>query len=216
MSILVCHKVEFDVDGYTLEGAFSRSSEHPSFAILLLHPHPRFGGNMNNHVVRFLEKVMLNQGYATFRFDFRGTSSYPNGYSGIVGSVSDATSAVNALIDQCGIKRIGVVGYSYGGSVALHIASLESVEFLVTLSASLDLVQEVVKYHSNLEKISCPVLMFHGDSDMMVPFSNLQHLSSLITRCHSKIITLQNEGHFYETSLDQVKDEINEFMMQMH
>jgi pimeloyl-ACP methyl ester carboxylesterase len=63
----------------------------------------------------------------------------------------------------------------------------------------------------NLSRIECPVLMFHGTSDVTVPFENMTNISSQIQSA-VKHISLENEGHFYHRSLDRVHDEVIDFI----
>jgi alpha/beta superfamily hydrolase len=195
--------------GCSLEGVINRPISNLNDGVLLLHPHPLYGGNKENHVVKDLEYAFLQFGFTTFRFDFRGVSSCSEEFAGIAGAVEDTLKALE-LMESYELRSIGLVGYSFGGSTALRIASSKSISFLVTLSASYDLLLEGGFDESNLTNISCPVLMFHGRSDRMIPYSDLGIFSSHIGNIRTVI--LENENHFYERSLPQVVDAIHTFI----
>ncbi|MBN2228860.1 MAG: dienelactone hydrolase family protein [Candidatus Thorarchaeota archaeon] len=206
-------RFEFEVEELTLVGILKKPDINSNTAVILLHPHPLYGGDMNNHVVREMESLFLNLGYTTLRFDFRGTQSHPKAFSGISGATKDVDEAAIALEDR-GISINGVIGYSFGGSTTLRFASKKSLNFIITLSASYTLLCEN-EYHSNeLSSIKCPVLMFHGISDDMVPFMDMNSISQLLT-CPVKLVGLDQENHFYQQSLDLVKDEIRTFINSM-
>ena len=115
------------------------------------------------------------------------------------------------MLNTQGFELVGIAGYSFGGSAALRFSSINKVEFVVSVSSSLALYQEGGFQMDQLSNIVCPVLMFHGTSDLTVPFDNMTKISSII-HDDVKCIPLENEGHFYHQSLDKVCTEVKEFM----
>ena len=81
--------VGFKVDDDHLDGILTTPDSPFSGAILLLHPHPLYGGSRDDRVIRFVDDFLLNRGFATFRFNFRGVYSQAN-YRGIPGAIRDA------------------------------------------------------------------------------------------------------------------------------
>ena len=207
--------VDFQSDGFTLRGFLNQGPSHIGKGVLILHPHPLYGGNMDNPVVLTLEKVLLEAGYTTLRFDFRGASSAPQGYSGVSGAVMDASNAANLLLAR-DIREFGIAGYSFGGSTALQYASLHPPLFLITLSASFGLVSEESFDTTRLSKIDCPTLMFHGQSDRMVPPTDIEMISKLIGSEEVDTVFLEREGHFYQTSLGRVMEKVSTFLVKFN
>jgi alpha/beta superfamily hydrolase len=201
--------IRLSLNGYSLAGVLTQPYSGLNNAVLLLHPHPLYGGDKDNYVVKKLEQTFIELGFTTFRFDFRGVSNRSQEFVGITGAVEDTYKAMD-LMENYELKSLGLVGYSFGGSAALRVASCRSVHFLVTLSASFHLFYERGYDESHLTKIHCPVLMFHGQSDRMVPYTDLMALSSQIADV--KTVPLENESHFYERSFPQVVDEIRAFI----
>jgi len=209
VEILCSEQLSFKVSDSKLSGILERPSIETTLVILVLHPHPLYGGDMYNPVVQSLVDTFLDAGYATFRFDFRGTTRRSD-FVGISGAVDD-TIAASKMLNIRGLELAGIAGYSFGGSTALRFSSTNKVEFVVSVSSSLALYQEGGFQINQLSRIACPVLMFHGISDLTVPFENMTKISSLI---HSdvKCISLENEGHFYHHSLHQVHTEVKKFV----
>lgn len=208
--------VRIPSDGHILHGVLSYSGSNVLPGVVLLHPHPLYGGDMNNYVVTTLEGVFQEGGFSTLRFDFRGASSNPHGYSGVRGAVSDAVSAVEFLKAQTGVSEIGIVGYSFGASTALRLALKKTPTFLVTLSASRDLVAEDGFDIQQLTNLRCPVLMFHGDSDQMIPVDDLTGLAEVIGFDIARTVSLEGEGHFYERKLADVATSVREFVSELY
>ena len=205
--------VEFTVGEDYLEGILTTPNSSFNNIALLLHPHPLYGGSRDDRVIRFAEDILLNLGFATFRFNFRGVDSRTN-YRGFSGAMQDAIAASKALLDKTKKESLAIVGYSFGGSVALHLASSAKADFLVTFSASLSLAKEDGKGLKPLSSIQCPVLMFHGSNDNMVPFDDMLILAKNLGRRDVLTVALEGEGHFYLKHLSTVEIYLHEFLKQ--
>lgn len=153
-----------------------------------------------------LDEVFLQLGFATLRFDFRGVHG---GYAGIAGAVEDTYHAIE-LLESYELQTLGLAGYSFGGSTALRVASSRPMTFLVSLSASFDLFLEGGYNASTLSLIHCSTLLFHGQSDTSVPHTDLRMFARMITG--ARAVSLQNENHFYQASMQTVSDEIRSFV----
>ena len=164
---------------------------------------------MYNPVVHTLVETFLRAGFSTFRFNFRGAITRSD-FVGVSGAVADSIAAFK-MLDSLGYEVVGIAGYSFGGSAALRFSSTNSVEFVVSVSSSLDLIQEDGFQMTQLSGIDCPVLMLHGSSDLTVPYENMSNISSQIHGA-VKCISIENEGHFYHRSLDRVRTEVMEFI----
>ncbi len=167
---------------------------------------------MENHVVSSLEHVFLEAGFTTLRFDFRGASSSPQGYSGVSGAVKDAVNAIEFLKSRTDVNEVGIVGYSFGASTAIRLALLKPPPFLISLSASRDLISEDGFDVEQLSSMECPTLLFHGQSDRMISSDDLTFLTEIIGLEPEGSILLEGEGHFYQSTLPSVLSAIRTFI----
>ncbi|MFX7984882.1 alpha/beta hydrolase, partial [Acinetobacter baumannii] len=55
-----------------LEGRYQAPKKRGAPIAIILHPHPQFGGTMNNQIVYNLFYTFANRGFAALRFNFRG------------------------------------------------------------------------------------------------------------------------------------------------
>ncbi len=62
---------------------------------LLLHPHPQFGGTMNNQIIYNLYYQFLDRGFSVLRFNFRGVGRSQGLFDHGAGEMSDAASALD-------------------------------------------------------------------------------------------------------------------------
>ena len=199
-------------DGYKLSGYLTHVAPSSKTSVIILHPHPLYGGDMNNHVVRTLERIFLSYGFTTLRFDFRGASSSPQGYSGVSGAVIDSLNALELLKSKSECKEVGIVGYSFGASTAMRVALMNPPPFLVSLSASKELISEAGFDIGKLVNIESPTLMFHGKADSMIPFTDLMAIAESLRSNPIRIELLEGEGHFYQRSLSTVESIVREFI----
>ena len=206
LSKLKRENTRLSVGDASLPCVLTKPDTVPIGAVVLLHPHPLFGGDMDNQVVKDLDELFLEVGYTTLRFDFRGVTGR---YAGIAGAVEDTQHAIE-LLESCEPLTLGLVGYSFGGSTALRVACSKPVNFLVSLSSSFDLFLEGGQSASALSEIHCPSLLFHGQSDTHVPLADLQMFARMIA--NARAVSLQNEDHFYQVSMQIVRNEIRSFL----
>jgi alpha/beta superfamily hydrolase len=179
--------------------------------VLLLHPHPLYGGNMDNDIVVQLESLLGSMGITTAKINFRGADGSINLYQGPPGAVVDAVGAYEYMRDELALSSIGVLGYSFGGSIVLASASRLQPAFLVALSASREIFLDAGSSLADLSSVTCPVLLCHGLSDTVVPVSDLDCISSSF-RQRVEILRLKGEGHFYLHSLGSVRERVRAFV----
>jgi hypothetical protein len=158
--------ITFKSGNLTLEGVLNKpeGTQKPP-GVVLCHPHPQYGGSMDNNVIYALEDV-LKRGFAVLRFNFRGVGRSEGKFAGGVGEREDVKSAIDFLL-SAGIdgKRIAVVGYSFGSWVGLHAgASDERVKVLAGVSPPVSMFD-----FTFLEKCTKPKLLVAGTADAFVP-----------------------------------------------
>lgn len=208
-------EVRIPVDDVHLDGLLHWEDEKTTRGALVLHPHPLYGGDMFNYVISSVIRAVLGSGYLAFRFNFRGTSRTRQHYDGIQGGLYDATSALEFIHAEKELKTFGVIGYSFGGSVAIALAARVPVGFLITVSASYRLLIDVKNTENLLPEIKCPVLMFHGERDKSVPFTDMDKISRLIGGDVVTCVNLPDVDHFYQKNLGIVHDSIVKFLREL-
>jgi alpha/beta superfamily hydrolase len=86
---------------------------------VLLHPHPRFGGNRLNAVVAGLFRDLPSAGIAALRFDFRPGAGGEGG--DLADERLDAVAGLDVLAEHVPDAPLFVVGYSFGAAVGLGV-----------------------------------------------------------------------------------------------
>ena len=122
-----------------LEGLIQipQTKEDKMAAVVLCHPHPLYGGNMHNNVVVAVSQALVERGIVAFRFNFREVGLREGRYDDGNGEQDDLRAAVAALADRPEVDpdRMGVMGYSFGGMVALSaVKSCQPVRVIAAVS----------------------------------------------------------------------------------
>jgi len=201
-------QIEIQTDTGILRGVVTKGDKLPTRGVILLHPHPLYGGDMHNNVIVAVDNAVKSVGVSTLRFDFRGPNSSSGKYGGPRGAIEDASSMILYMKDKMGITDLGIIGYSFGGSVALGASINHRPSFLVTISASIEILKESGVILEDLSMTVCPSLLVHGTNDRMVPFSDMRQISSYLGGS-IELFPVESEGHFFPKSLPDVVREVS-------
>ena len=106
------------VDGFTLEAEAKLVAG--ASAAVVCHPHPAFGGRMDNPLVVALAEACAAAGLSTVRFNFRGLDGSEGTPTGGLREHEDVAAAV-AWARQNGAPRVALVGYSFGALMAARV-----------------------------------------------------------------------------------------------
>jgi uncharacterized protein len=82
---------------------------------VIAHPHPLFGGTMDNKVVQTLARAFVQCGWTALRFNFRGVGASQGTYDEGRGESQDLLAVVRELAGQ---GPIALAGFSFGAYVA--------------------------------------------------------------------------------------------------
>ena len=137
---------------------------------IVAHPHPLFGGTLDNKVVQTLARAFVQCGWATLRFNFRGVGLSEGAHDGGQGECEDLLSLVAALAPE---GPLALAGFSFGAFVASHaiaaLAPRRAIEqvVLVGTAASRFTVAPLP------EALRPLALVVHGEQDTTVPLASV-------------------------------------------
>ena len=107
-------KIHFNSGDLELEGLLNRRDGEKG--VVVTHPHPLYGGDMQNNVVTTIARAYQNLGYSTLRFNFRGVGNSQGRYSDGHGEQKDVKAALDYLV-SVGCCDLDLAGYSFGAWV---------------------------------------------------------------------------------------------------
>jgi alpha/beta superfamily hydrolase len=177
-------------DGPALEARLGPLA-NPTGGFVICHPHPLYGGDMDNPVVIRAAEVAREGGYATLRFNFRGAGGSEGAHDKGRGEQEDVTAAMAALATHLPAgSRVGVIGYSFGAAMAARATRPSAPEAPLGLIApplgmyELDFLQAGPGH----------LLLVAGTADSYCPVEALHRLAAL-TSAEERII--EGADHFF-------------------
>jgi alpha/beta superfamily hydrolase len=175
-------------------------------AAVFCHPHPLYGGTMNNRIVYRAAKAAAEAGFAALRFNFRGVGRSTGQFDHGIGEKEDATAAIRWLGMRYPTAALALVGYSFGAGVGLEAAYLEPrIRALVGLGLPLDLYD-----FGYLLSTSKPALYIVGTQD---EFCSEESLDSFADRLPStsSLHRIEGSDHFFTGYMEVVESLIADF-----
>lgn len=107
-----------------LEAEWQRAVGEARGSAVVLHPHPLYGGTMDNAVVLEAARALVHRGLDTLRFNFRGVGRSSGEHDGGAGEQRDLAAAFDLCVERASsIGQPGSVwlaGYSFGAAVLLR------------------------------------------------------------------------------------------------
>jgi hypothetical protein len=111
-------------DGVAIE-ALARLPRAAGRAVVLCHPHPLYGGTMDNAIILSVARLLRERGgdeVGTLRFNFRGVPRSEGSHDQGRGELLDVSAAVDVVRRDLPESRVSLMGYSFGSWVALRAA----------------------------------------------------------------------------------------------
>lgn len=105
-----------------IEGRYQRGKTDNAPIALVLHPHPQFGGTMNDKLTYEMYHMFARRGFAVMRFNFRGVGKSEGEYDMGHGELSDAATALDYLQSMNPTAQFAWVGgFSFGAYVGMQL-----------------------------------------------------------------------------------------------
>ena len=202
--------VTFKAKGLNFEGVVTTPDGDggPFPGVIICHPHPLFGGNMDNNVVLALSFALVDRGFATFRFNFRGVGNSEGEHTKGEKEHEEVLGAQDFMKawKEVDSSVIGLAGYSFGTVVILKNAAVQKrPKAFAFISPPLHGLE-----NSTLKKNKRPKLVVSGDRDKLVESERLQPvLDSFALKPQLEIV--EGADHFWGGREEQLTTEVTRF-----
>ena len=182
------------LDGVSLEGRISVPDRAIGGAVLC-HPHPLYGGDMDNPVVVRCQEVFASLGLATLRFNFRGVGASTGSHGQGVAERLDVEAAMAGLQTAApGAGQLVLMGYSFGAAVAAHVATKgERLRGLCLVGPPLTF--PGFDLPSLVGALVAPTLVVAGSQDEYCPLSVLRVVGDQLPSAQVSIV--EGANHFF-------------------
>lgn len=169
----------------------------PRGVAVICHPHPQHGGTMDNKVAQTLARAVVQLGWRSVRFNFRGVGASQGAWDDGVGEVDDALAVIAASRDPN--LPLLLAGFSFGGYVAASAAQRLPDETKP---------QRLVLVAPSTQKQAVPAVppdtvVIHGEADEVVP------LAATLDWARPQalpVVVFPGVGHFFHGQLALLKN----------
>ncbi len=194
-------KLQFNGAAGALEALRDTPTDAPARGVVVVaHPHPLFGGSMDNKVVQTLARAFVQCGWDAVRFNFRGVGASDGTYDEGRGELQDLL----AVIDQAASAGtpLALAGFSFGSFVTSHAIqalwasrAIEKIVLVGTAAARFTVAPLPPESHDR-------ALVVHGEVDDTVPLAAVMDWA----RPQSLPVTVvPGGGHFFHGQLPLLK-----------
>ncbi|MCH7738445.1 MAG: dienelactone hydrolase family protein [Chloroflexi bacterium] len=164
--------ISFEADGLTFEGVVTQPDDGsgPWPGVVICHPHPLHGGNMDNNVVLALALGLVEEGFVTLRFNFRGVGGSEGEHSEGEKEFREVLAALELIKAWPDTNaKTGLAGYSFGTSVILgHSELYGETDAIALVSPPIRAIEG-----TPLKESKVPALIVTGDRDRLVDSTQL-------------------------------------------
>lgn len=196
--------------GVQLEGLLS-IQEASSFkgGVILCHPHPQYGGDMNHPVVTTCAEVATQEAFSTLRFNFRGVGESRGSYGEGIAERRDVKAAADYLYSRLKGDHLPLIlaGYSFGAWAGCPVAvEDERFEGMVAVAPPLGIYD-----FDFLKGCKKKKLFIVGDRDLFCPLALLEKRYQQLDESKS-LAVIPGADHFFLFHTQYLTQPLREFL----
>lgn len=178
-----------------------REARRPLSAALVCHPHPLYGGSMDNKVAYMLASAFRQLGAYSLRFNFRGVGRSAGGFDHGQGESEDVLFLAEHLYTQCAVEQLWLAGFSFGAYTALRAHQAAKARCLVLAAPPLR------RFPCKDAPADIPVLVIQGGRDEIVAASEVETWLDTLPRRPDYHFMPEAE-HFFHGHLPRLRDTV--------
>jgi uncharacterized protein len=168
---------------------------------VVAHPHPLFGGTMDNKVVTSMARAFADAGAATWRFNFRGVGRTEGAHDEGIGETQDMLTVIQHACALNPGLPLWLSGFSFGGAVTLAAGAHVNAAEMILIAPSF---QRLAHWQDQPTAGANPesTLIIHGEQDDTVPL--IESLNWARPR-NIPVIVIPGADHFFHQRLHIIK-----------
>lgn len=180
------------------------AAEARAATIIICHPHPQFGGTMNNKVVTIMERSLRELGLNTVRFNFRGAGASEGEYDEGFGETDDLLAVAAWVRRTRPTDVLWLGGFSFGSYITLRAAKDLQPALLISIAPP------ARRYaFAQLQHPRCPWLVIQGDEDDIVSVEDVRQWVQS-TQPRPDLVVMEHAGHFFHRRLMDLRSLLQE------
>ena len=195
-----------------IEGRYASGKKEGAPIALILHPHPRAGGNMNHPVVAQLFLLFMKRGFSVLRFNLRGVGRSQGEFDAGIGELADAATALDWLqATNPAASQTWVAGYSFGAYIGMQLLMRRpETDGFISVSPPTNAYD-----FSFLAPCPASGLILHGSADTVVPFNEVERVVAKLRTQKGIVIDyelVEGGGHFWTENLVEVETRVGAYL----
>ena len=195
-----------------IEGRYAPGKRDNAPIALILHPHPKAAGHMNNPVAVQLYHLFMKRGFATLRFNFRGVGRSQGEFDQGIGELADAATALDWLqANNPAASQTWVAGYSFGAWVGMQLLMRRpETDGFISVSPPTNMYD-----FSFLAPCPASGLILHGTADTVVPPVEVEKVVSKLRTQKGIVIDydlVDGATHFWAEHLTEVEKRVGAYL----
>jgi uncharacterized protein len=205
-------EVTFNGPAGRIEGRYQPSKIKRAPLAMILHPHPQFGGTMNNQIVYNLFYMFQARGFSVLRFNFRGVGRSQGEFDHGTGELSDAAAALDWMQSiNPDAKNCWIAGISFGAWIGMQLLMRRpEIEGFISIAAMAN------RYDFSF-LAPCPSsgLFVHGSEDRVAPVKEvIPVIEKVKTQKGIQIehATIEGANHFFEGKVDELISTVDGYL----
>ena len=178
----------------------------PQGLAVIAHPHPLYGGTLDNKVVYMLARAANDTGAVALRFNFRGVGKTTGAHDEGRGEGDDLCTVAEFARQAWPQLPLALAGFSFGSYVALANTSGMDARGVLTVAPPL-----VYAGEGPVPDPTVPWWMIHGDADEVVDYADSVARAQAAAHPPDRLQTAPGVGHFFHGELPQLREFAREF-----
>lgn len=170
--------------------------------VVICHPHPLYGGDMDSGVVIAAAEACARRNIATLRFNFRGVGASTGQHDDGRGEQEDVRAALGDMRRRLPGVAVALAGYSFGAVVATSVAQKTGVAGLALIAPPLRITALPAP-----AAVLGPVAVIVGAEDQYCPPAALESLREALPQ--ATVTVLEGADHFFFGSLDALAEVVD-------
>ena len=195
-----------------IQAKYFKNRQRGAPVALVLHPHPQYGGTMNNRIVYEAYNCFYKNKFSVIRINFRGVDKSDGIFDNGQGELSDAAAALDWIEkENPGYSQCWVSGFSFGALICMQlIMRRPEVNKFITISPQPNLFDFTFLS-------PCPIsgTIIYGKNDELVKIDsilNMQKRLSMQKNIDVKFDFIANANHFYKKKEKELAATIDRYI----
>jgi uncharacterized protein len=184
-----------------IECAVDLPEGEPKGTALIAHPHPLYGGSLDNKVVQTLARAFVEHGYDTWRPNMRGVGQTEGTHDEGRGELEDLAAVVAHLMANRTPSRLALAGFSFGAALAGQLSKRVPCEKLVLVGLGITRLP--------VPQVQPNTLLIHGEVDETVP------LAAVLDWARPQdlpVVLIPGADHFFNRKLPPLRTVVSDYL----